>query len=56
VLFDFLDPRTSRDLQATLNQYGLLLLVGVILIGIQVIYPIARPIVSFLTSLPIQML
>lgn len=55
VLFDFLDPRTSRDLQATLNQYGLLLLVGVILVGGQVIYPIGRPIVSFLTGLPIQM-
>jgi Zn-dependent protease len=56
VLFDFLDPRTSRDLQATLNQYGLLLLVGVILVGSQVIIPIARPIVSFLTGLPIQIL
>jgi Zn-dependent protease len=56
VLFDFLDPRTSRDLQATLNQYGLLLLVGVILLGSQVIFPIARPIVSFLTGLPIQIL
>ncbi|HJX67946.1 MAG TPA: site-2 protease family protein [Candidatus Limnocylindrales bacterium] len=54
VLFDFLDPRTSRDLQATLTQYGLLLLVGVILVGSQVIFPIARPIVSFLTGLPIQ--
>lgn len=56
VLFDFLDPRTSRDLQATLNQYGLLLLVGVILVGSQVIIPIARPIVSFLTGLPIQII
>jgi len=55
VLFDFLDPRTSRDLQATLNQYGLLLLVGVILLGSQVIFPIERPIVSFLTGLPIQL-
>jgi Zn-dependent protease len=56
VLFDFLDPRTSRDLQATLNQYGLLLLIGVILVASQVITPIARPIVSFLTGLPIQII
>jgi Zn-dependent protease len=56
VLFDFLDPRTSRDLQATLNQYGLLLLIGVILVASQIITPIARPIVSFLTGLPIQII
>jgi Zn-dependent protease len=56
VLFDFLDPRTSRDLQATLNQYGLLLLVGVILVGGPAIYSIARPLVSFLTGLPIQII
>ena len=55
VLFDFLDPRTSRDLQATLNQYGLLLLVGIILVGGPVISSIARPIVSFLTGLPIEL-
>lgn len=54
VLFDFLDPRTSRDLQATLNQYGLLILVGVILVAGPVLWPIAKPIVSFLTGLPIQ--
>ena len=56
VLFDFLDPRSSRDLQATLNQYGLLLLIGVILVASQIITPIARPIVSFLTGLPIQII
>jgi membrane-associated protease RseP (regulator of RpoE activity) len=56
VLFDFLDPRRSRDLQATLNQYGLLLLIGVILVASQVITPIERPIVSFLTGLPIQII
>jgi Zn-dependent protease len=55
VLFDFLDPRTSRHLQATLSQYGLLILVGVILVAGQVLVPIARPVVSFLTGLPIQM-
>lgn len=56
VLFDFLDPRTSQGLQATLNQYGLFLLVGVILVAGQVIFPIVRPIVSLLTGLPISML
>ncbi len=55
VLFDFLNPRTSRDLQATLNQYGLLLLVGAILVAGQVLVPVARPVVSFLTGLPIQL-
>jgi Zn-dependent protease len=56
VLFDFLDPRTSQGLQATLNQYGLILLVGVILVAGQVIFPIVRPIVALLTGLPISML
>jgi Zn-dependent protease len=56
VLFDFLDPRTSQGLQATLNQYGLILLVGVILVAGQVIFPIVRPIVSLLTGLPLSML
>ena len=55
VLFDFLNPRTSRDLQATLNQYGLLLLVGAILVAGQVLGPVARPVVSFLTGLPIEL-
>ena len=55
VLFDFLNPRTSRDLQATLNQYGLLLLVGAILVAGHVLGPVARPVVSFLTGLPIEL-
>ncbi|MGZ6265293.1 MAG: site-2 protease family protein [Candidatus Limnocylindrales bacterium] len=55
VLFDFLNPRTSRDLQATLNQYGLLLLVGAVLVAGQVLGPVARPVVSFLTGLPIEL-
>ncbi len=56
VLFDFLDPRTSRDLQATLNQYGLLVLVVIILMAGPIMGPIAKPIVSFLTGLPIQII
>jgi len=56
VLFDFLDPRTSRDVQAFLNQYGLFVLIVFILFAGQVISPIGRPIVSLLTGLPIQMI
>lgn len=56
VLFDFLDARTSGDLRETLNRYGLIVLIVVILFAGQVIVPIGRPIVSFLTGLPIQII
>jgi Zn-dependent protease len=56
VLFDFLDPRTSREVQAFMNQYGLFVLIAFILFAGQIIGPIGRPIVSLLTGLPIQML
>jgi Zn-dependent protease len=56
VLFDFLDPRTSREVQAFLNQYGIFVLIVFILFAGQVFVPIGLPIVSLLTGLPTQML
>lgn len=53
VLFDFLDPRTSHEIQGPLNQYGLFLLVLVIFLGGNVIFDIMRPIVNFLAGVPI---
>jgi Zn-dependent protease len=53
VLFDFLDPRTSHEIQGPLNQYGLFLLVLVIFLGGNIIFGIMRPIVNFLAGVPI---
>jgi Zn-dependent protease len=56
VLFDILDPRTANDLRQFLNQYGIMVLVVVIFFAGSVIIPIARPIVAFLSGVPIQFL
>jgi Zn-dependent protease len=53
VLFDFLDPKTSHDLQGVMNQYGMLLLVVVVLFGGAFIFQLVDPIVSFLAGVPL---
>jgi Zn-dependent protease len=53
VLFDLLDPRTEHDVRNFMNQYGLMLLIVVVLFGGQVIGPITNPIVSFLAGVQV---
>ena len=53
VLFDFLDPRTAHDLRNTMNQYGMILLIVVVLFAGQFIGPVIIPIVNFLAGIPI---
>lgn len=53
VLFDLVSPRTAIDLRNFMNQYGIMLLVVVIILAGQIIIPIARPIVSFLIGQPL---
>ena len=53
VLFDLLDPRTAQDLRNFMNQYGLMLLIVVIIFAGQLIWPLLRPIVSFLAGVPV---
>ncbi len=53
VLFDLLDPRTAQDLRNFMNQYGLMLLIVVVIFAGQLIWPLLRPIVSFLAGVPV---
>ena len=53
VLFDLLDPRTAQDLRNFMNQYGLMLLIVVVIFAGQLIGPLLRPIVSFLAGVPV---
>jgi Zn-dependent protease len=53
VLFDFLDPRTSHDLRMFMNQYGLMLLIVVIILAGRIILPFMNPIVGFLIGVPV---
>lgn len=50
VLLDFVSPRTAMEMRAFMNQYGLLLLVVVVLMTSRVINPILVPIVNFLAG------
>jgi Zn-dependent protease len=54
VLFDLLDPRTAQDLRNFMNQYGLMLLIVVVIFAGQLIGPLLRPIVSFLAGVPVH--
>ena len=54
VLLDVLDYRTARRVQEFMNQYGLLLLVGVIIFAGRIIGPILGPVVSFLLGVKIE--
>jgi Zn-dependent protease len=53
VLFDFLDPRTAHDVRNFMNQYGLMLLILVVLVAWRIILPILVPIVNFLAGVPL---
>jgi Zn-dependent protease len=50
VLFDLLDPRTAQSVRSFMNQYGLMLLIFVVLLARQTILPIVDPIVNFLAG------
>jgi len=50
VLLDFVSPRTAMDLRVFMNQYGIMLLVVVILLAPRVIAPIVVPIMNFLAG------
>ena len=53
VLFDLLDPRTAHELREFMNQYGLILLIAVIIFARGIIGPIMNPILSFLAGVPV---
>jgi Zn-dependent protease len=53
VLFDVLSPRSAHDLRTFMNQYGIMILVVVIVLAGRLISPIATPIVSFLIGQPL---
>lgn len=53
VLFDVLDPRTAHDVRNFMNQYGLMLLVLVVLLAGRIIVPVLVPIVNFLAGVPL---
>ncbi len=48
VLLDLLDPLTSRRVKLFMDQYGLYLLIGVVLVGGRIISPIYGPLVNLL--------
>ncbi len=50
VLLDFLSPRTARDVQNFMSQYGLMLIILVVLFAGRVLIPIAAPIANFLAG------
>jgi Zn-dependent protease len=50
VLLDFVSPRTAMELRVFMNQYGLLLLVVVVVMAGRIIWPIGVPIVNFLAG------
>jgi Zn-dependent protease len=48
VLLDFVSPRTAMELRGYMNQYGIMLLLVVVLLAGRIIYPIMAPIGNFL--------
>jgi Zn-dependent protease len=53
VLLDFLSPRTANEVRGFMNQYGMMLLIVVVLFASRIIGPIIVPIVNFLAGVPI---
>jgi Zn-dependent protease len=53
VLFDMVGPRTAHDLRAFMNQYGLMLLIVVVIFAGRIISPLLDPIISFLGGVPV---
>ncbi len=55
VLLDVLDPRTSRQVGAVMDQYGLLLLFAAVIFAGQLIRPFFVPIVNFLLGMQVYL-
>jgi Zn-dependent protease len=53
VLLDFLNPRTANDVRGFMNQYGLILLILVVIFAGQIVVPLLIPIVNFLAGVQI---
>ena len=53
VLLDFLSPRTANEVRGFMNQYGMMLLIVVVLFASRIISPLLVPIVNFLAGVPI---
>jgi Zn-dependent protease len=53
VLLNVLDPRSSQDLRAFMNQYGMFLLVLLVVFGGRLIFDVIAPIVNFLAGVQI---
>ena len=53
VLLDVVDRNTARDIQRLMDQYEIMILIGVVLLAGQLIRPILNPIVSALIGLPV---
>jgi Zn-dependent protease len=52
VLLDFLEPRIAQDVRAFMNQYGMMLLIVVVIFAGQIIVPLLVPIVNLLIGVP----
>jgi Zn-dependent protease len=50
VLLDFVSPRQAMEIRVFMNQYGIILLVGVVLLAGRIITPVLVPIVNFLAG------
>jgi Zn-dependent protease len=50
VLLDFVSPRTAMELRGFMNQYGVMLLVVVVLLAGRIISPVLVPAVNFLAG------
>jgi Zn-dependent protease len=53
VLLDFLDPRTAGDVRNFMNQYGMILLVVVVIFAGQLISPLLVPVVNGFAGIPV---
>jgi Zn-dependent proteases len=53
VLLDLLDARTARQVKEFMDQYGLYLLIGVVLLAGRIIGPVYKPIVSLLIGVQV---
>ena len=53
VLLDFLSPRAANEVRGFMNQYGMMLLIVVVLFASRIISPLLVPIVNFQAGVPI---
>jgi Zn-dependent protease len=54
VLLDLLSPNTSRQVGQFMDQYGIWLLFGVVLLGGRIIGPLLNPLISILIGVPVS--